>query len=316
MFIEKTHEKVLISKLNRNKLLLQKHNLKNSLRLVDYATFIYLGLIAVLLIFFHHGVAQWPFLVMGHLIVIGFLIFLIKIVEKNSSKILTAIRDWYPLFLYPFLFEEVSIIINVIFPFWLEPWLIKWDYTLLGSHPTIWVQKYFRSWLTEFMAFSYWSYYFLVPIGGIVLYIKKNKTLFYSFVFNLSMSLYICYFSYLFLTARGPHETLAYLHSERAVAGFFDHLIRAIQENASISGAAFPSSHVIAVWIVLIFMFRYKKWIGWALTPLILSLSVSVVYMQYHYAVDSIAGIILVCLTYPLGRFIEKIYKKNQVYNI
>ncbi|MFQ5485820.1 MAG: phosphatase PAP2 family protein [Desulfobacterales bacterium] len=210
------------------------------------------------------------------------------------------------------MFLEVSLIINVLFPFWLEPYLISFDNLLFGHHPTVWVQDLFNRSLTEYMAFSYWSYYILLPLTGFVLFVQKDKSLFRSFVFNLSLTLYICYFSYLFLTARGPHETLAHLHLEREVAGFFDNWVKTIQENAAISGAAFPSSHVTAVWISWIYLFRFRKWLGFVVLPLVLSLSFSVVYMQYHYAIDPIAGIVLICLSYPLGRKLEKNQKRRR----
>jgi membrane-associated phospholipid phosphatase len=85
-------------------------------------------------------------------------------------------------------------------------------------------------------------------------------------------------------------------------------MVKTIQSNASISGAAFPSSHVAAVWIAWIYLLRFRKWLGLVTLPLVLSLSFSVVYMQYHYAVDSIAGILLVCLSYPIGRALERKY--------
>lgn len=312
MLSENTIEKELGLRYYRHKLKLQKYDLKRPLRLIDYATCIYLGTLGLVLIFSHRGVSHWPLLSLGHFISISLLLYFIKYAEKNPLKILKFFRDCYPFFLYPFFFKEVNIIINIFFPFWLEPWLIKWDYFLFDSHPTVWIQKFYQPWLTEIMAFSYWSYYVLIPFGGFVLYLRKNKTLFHSFVFSLSLSLYICYFSFLFLTARGPHETLVYLHSERALVGFFDIFVKIIQDNASISGAAFPSSHVAAVWVVIIYLFKHKKIMGWLLLPLIISLSFSVVYMQYHYAVDSIAGIFLVCLTYPLGRYLENIFKKKK----
>ncbi|MFQ5675182.1 MAG: phosphatase PAP2 family protein [bacterium] len=160
------------------------------------------------------------------------------------------------------------------------------------------------------MAFTYWSYYILFLIAGFTFYLRKDKTFYHSFVFALSLTLYICYFSYLFLGARGPHETLAFLHIEREHGYIFDRMVRAIQETAAISGAAFPSSHVAAMWILLIFAFKSKRLFGWIILPVILSLSFSVVYLQYHYAVDSIAGILLVGVTYPLARFIEKKFTK------
>ncbi|MFQ5707089.1 MAG: phosphatase PAP2 family protein [bacterium] len=301
---------------HKHKLISKPFDLKRAFRLIDYLTFAYLGILAVVLVFFHRGVQHWPLIVVGHFFFIAALTFVIKFSATSSSRILRLFRDGYPFLLYTFLFEEVNALINIFFPFWLEGWLIKWDYFLFGNHPTVWLQKIYRPWLTEVMAFSYWSYYILIPFGGILLYLRRRKQLFHSFVFNLSFTLYTCYLSFLFLTARGPHETLAQFHVQRAPAGFFDHLVRTIQEYASISGAAFPSSHVTAVWIVLIFMFKYKRALGLALLPLILTLSVAVVYMQYHYAVDSIAGIILVCLTYPLGRFLEKRYDRRTIVSV
>lgn len=277
-----------------------------SLRLVDYLTIGYLGLVGLLIMLFGQRIPHWYLLILAHAGVIGLLLLLIRTADGHNSRILTFFRDAYPFFLYTLFFEEINLIVNIFFPFWLETWLITWDYTLFGTHPTVWVQKLFHPWLNEFMAFAYWSYYVTIPAAGVVLYLRKDRRLYHSYVFNLSLTLYLCYFSFLFLTARGPHETLAHLHIDRAVTGFFDTMVHSIQSHASVSGAAFPSSHVAAVWVVLVYMFRFKKYVGWLLTPLIISLSVSVVYMQYHYAVDSIAAIALVALTYPLGRVLER----------
>ncbi|MCH7681822.1 phosphatase PAP2 family protein, partial [candidate division KSB1 bacterium] len=215
-------------------------------------------------------------------------------------------RDCYPFFIFTFVFKEIALVINILFPFWLESHLISWDLIVFGIHPTVWVQQFYRPWLTELMAFSYWSYYILFPVSGFTLYFQKDKSLYFSFVFRLSVTLLTCYFLYLFLGARGPHETLASLHLERDYVFIFDKFVKSIQDAASISGAAFPSSHVAAVWVVLIYLFRFKKWLGLTLLPLILVLTVSVVYLQYHYAVDPIAGILVVCITYPLAGILEK----------
>ena len=275
------------------------------LRLVDRATIFYLGLVAVILIFFHRGVSHWLWLVFGHVLLISSLLLLIRFVDtRRNSKVLTFLRDTYPLFLYTFMFEEVNLIVNILFPFWLEPWLIKWDFLLFDTNPTVWVESIFRPWLTEWMAFAYWSYYVFIPFVGVFLYIKK-RSLFHSYVFYLSLTLYVCYFSFLFLSARGPHETLAHLHSERLVVGFFANFVDTIQSKASISGGAFPSSHVAAVWIAWAFLHKFNRGLGWVTLPLILSLSFSVVYMRYHYAVDSIAAIFLVFLTYKIARWLE-----------
>ncbi len=283
--------------------------LKANLRLMDYATFIYLGVVGGLLLFFHRGVAYWPLLILAHVAVALFLVYVIRLAETSPSKVVIFFRDAYPFFLFTFMFKEVSLIVNIFFPFWLEQPLIEWDLFLFGNHPTVWLQKFSSPWFSELMAFSYWSYYVFIPFVGIMLYLQKDRRLYHSYVFNLAFTMYTCYFLFLFLGARGPHETLAHLHIQRDLGWIFDRMVHGIQNTARISGAAFPSSHVAAMWISWFFVFKFRKSLGWAFAPLILSLSFSVVYMQYHYAVDAIAGVALACLTYQLGRKIEEQFK-------
>lgn len=305
MFVERSTESESAKLTEKNKGVATPR-LLSQLRLVDIAIIIHLSAVAILLIFFHQGVENWPFFILGNFAFIVGLIYYIQLADRKSSKILTFFRDCYPFFIFTFVFKEIALVINILFPFWLESHLMSWDLIVFGIHPTVWVQQFYRPWLTELMAFSYWSYYILFPVSGFILYFQKDKSLYFSFVFRLSVTLLTCYFLYLFLGARGPHETLASLHLERDYVFIFDKFVKSIQDAASISGAAFPSSHVAAVWVVLIYLFRFKKWLGLALLPLILVLTVSVVYLQYHYAVDPIAGILVVCITYPLAGILEK----------
>ena len=181
-----------------------------------------------------------------------------------------------------------------------------------GRHPTVWVQSIFSPWLTEVMAFSYWSYYIFMPGVGIILYLRK-RSLFHAYAVHVTLTLYTCYFLFLFLTARSPQETLSHLHDERVLVGFFDHFVASIQNGVSISGAAFPSSHVAAHWIAWLFFFRFNRTFGWIALPVVVALTLSVVYMQYHYAVDAIGGFLIIFLTHPLANFLERKFQRHNV---
>lgn len=278
---------------------------KPPFHLYDYLTFLYLAVVALLVLFFHERVEGWPFYVLGNFGFIAVLIGFIYLAERSQNRFLLLVREMYPLLLFSFMFKQISTIINLFFPFWLEPHLIQWDLAIFGTHPTVWVEQFRNPVLMEFMAFSYWLYYLLFPFTAFLLYRKANGQ-FHSFVFCLCLTLYVCYLSYLFLTARSPQTTLAAFHTPREIAGIFDLMVHKIQGQVAITGAAFPSSHVAAVWVMLIYLFRFRKSVASVVLPFILALTVSVVFMQYHYAVDAIAGVALVGLTYPLSRFLER----------
>lgn len=272
----------------------------------DKLTLGYIAFFAVLILLFHHRIDYWYVYVTVHAAALLLLIEFIRWADDSTVKSVQFLRDIYPVVLFMFMFKEVSLIINIFLPFWLESHLIRWDAALFGGHPTVLLQQYFRPWLTEFMAFSYWSYYVFLPLPGILFSLRKERAIFQSYVFNLSFTMYVCYFSYLLLTARGPQHTLSHLFVSREAAGLFDAIILNMQAAGKISGAAFPSSHVAAVWVALIYIFKFSKKLGWICLPIVLALMLSTVYLQYHYAVDAVAGFLLMCLLLPLSRRLEE----------
>ncbi len=281
-------------------------------RLLDLTVIVYLLLLAALIVVFQSRVPHWYFYVAAHGVILLFVLALVRFTEGRESGVWYIVREVYPMVLFTFMFKEISLIINIFFPFWLEPHLIRWDQLLFGEHAVILTEQFFNPILTEVMAFAYWSYYALLPLAAIALLISRKKTLLRSFMFNLTLTMCTCYLSYLLLSARGPQDTLGHLLHGPEPTGLFYGMVLRIQAAASISGAAFPSSHVAAVWVILIFMFRLHRVIGALVAPIIILLTISTVYLQYHYAVDAIAGIVLVAFTYPLASRIERRFNERR----
>lgn len=290
-----------------------KFRIVQKLRLIDVITIAYFSIIAMLVLIFNHRVSNWPLHFGWNVFAVFSLFGFCYRTYSSKSKIIRILREIYPLLLYTFMFKEISVLINIFFPFWLEEFLISWDKMIFGGYPTVEVQKIYRPWLTEFMAFSYWSYYILFPAALCATFMKSKK-MFREYIYNLSFTFYFCYLSYLFLTARGPQQTLADFHLPRETAGLFDGLVLKIQAMANISGAAFPSSHVAAVGIVWFFIFKANRTFGYFVLPLALSLIVSTVYLQYHYAVDAIAGVLVLFITYPLAGFVKTKFAERGIY--
>lgn len=274
-------------------------------RLLDISTFIYFCFVTLLVIWFHDRIANWHVYVLTHFVTLAAVVAYIKFAEKSGNTIIRLFRELYPLVLFTFTFKEVSLLLTALAAFWFETHLLAWDHALAGGYPTVLVQQYYRPWLTELMAFSYWAYYLIFPLTAVAILIRKEWGLLRSFSFHLASTMYACYLFYFFLPARGPQQTLAHLHLPREAAGFFDNMVLSIQGAASIAGNAFPSSHVAAVFIMLFFLFRLRRWLGWIVLPVVLALTVSTVYLQYHYVADAITGVLLAFLLYPPLRAIE-----------
>ena len=73
---------------------------------------------------------------------------------------------------------------------------------------------------------------------------------------------------------------------------------------ARIRRDVFPSMHVAISFVVWLYAYRNSKKLFWILSPLILSLWLSTLYLRYHYLIDVVAGLILAPLSFLLANWL------------
>jgi membrane-associated phospholipid phosphatase len=73
---------------------------------------------------------------------------------------------------------------------------------------------------------------------------------------------------------------------------------------ARIHRDVFPSMHVAISCLVWLYAFRNSRPLFWLLSPLILSLWVSTIYLRYHYLVDVAAGLVLAPASFLLANWL------------
>src|SRR5580698_663671 len=73
---------------------------------------------------------------------------------------------------------------------------------------------------------------------------------------------------------------------------------------ARIRRDVFPSLHVAISFVVWLYAWRNSKTLFWLISPVIISLWVSTLYLRYHYLIDVVAGLILAPLSYLLGNWL------------
>lgn len=260
---------------------------------VDWATFAYLTVLSLLILVFSHNQPNWPYFILYNLAVVVLILLIVRFLSDEQNPWKRFFRHFYPMFLFTFLYEETGYLVHIIFPGWLDTWINRVELKIFGDYPTVWMQKIVSVPLSEYMMMSYFSYYFLMPVLGGLLYFKNRIKEFDQFLLVCAVAFYLSYLGFLFMPVEGPRYAIPDLHSVELVGILFAPMAQYVVNVAGLHGGCMPSSHVAVALVVMIFAIRYEKVLAWIFTPLILSLFVATVYGRFHYVLDVLAGILV-----------------------
>jgi hypothetical protein len=251
----------------------------------------------------------------------GGLSYILFQVNRNriNHPLLQALTIWLPLlFIFAF-YYETGLLNRFIISDFQDDILKIIDLSLFGFAPYL----HFRQVLpgefwAQFFHLAYFSYYLALAIPLTMIYFSERKSnLLLSppqfwkgaaktkeMLFVLLFTLFLCYFLFILLPAKGPLEYRAMLfpRPEGMVT-----LMNLLYQFGSLDGAAIPSSHVAATLVVTIYTFKFLPTLRYYMLGLLIALSLSTVYNAYHYGIDVIAGLLAGWLFFRLG---EAIYHK------
>jgi membrane-associated phospholipid phosphatase len=286
-------------------------SLMNSLvNATDRITILYNVILIIFIFIFRDKIAVYEYHLVFNLSVI--LMVLLVSFRRRSNFWVRAVSLWYPLVLYALLYYQTGLINRVVVPRFLDDFFMHLDVRIFGEFPAFFLRgKQGNAFLDEFFHFFYFSYYLIIPVTGFLLF-RKDVKLFEGFVFQLSSLFYLCFAVFILLPVEGP---LALRNEYYHQGGPFQTMVDLIWARGENPGAAFPSSHVAATFLVAWWgstQFKRMKIPYW-LTCLFLS--IATVYCMFHYAVDVMGGLllgVLAVLTFNrvnIRRYYEKTFR-------
>ena len=259
-----------------------------NLNATDRITILYNFILVIFTFIFRVKISAYAYHLAFNLSVM--LIIIIVSFRRRSSLSVYMVSLWYPLVLYGLLYYQTGLINSVVVSQFLDDFFMNLDVWIFGEFPAFFLRgKHGNVFLDEFFHFFYFSYYLIIPLTGILLF-RKNVKLFESFVFQLSSLFYLCLVIFILLPVEGP---IALRNEYYQQGGLFQTMVDFIYTEGENPGAAFPSSHVAATFIVAWWgstHFERMKIPYW-LTCLFLT--IATVYCMFHYAVDVIGGLLL-----------------------
>jgi membrane-associated phospholipid phosphatase len=257
----------------------------------EWVTIGYLVWLNAMLLIFHRNVNHASLYFAIHLGIAAAIASLAWAAARSPNRALRFARHWYPLPLYIFFFEELQHLVHMVFPEWLDRWLIEFDYGLVGVHPSVWLARFSSPALNDFMQFAYMTYFLYLVILPAILYAERKRIEFWTVMVSTAVAHYSVYVLAVLLPVESPYYSLASLQTKPLIGGAPTALIELIERFGRVHGAAFPSAHVAGSIVAICASWRYRRWLFWICLPFFVSMCVATVYGRYHYIADVLAGI-------------------------
>jgi membrane-associated phospholipid phosphatase len=220
------------------------------------------------------------------------------------------IRDWFPflviLLMYYSLWGDAT---HLLVTRDRDAELIEWDQRLFGCQASVAIQRFISPPLTAWMELAYTFHLFNIPIVACFVYLRRSRERFREMMAGVLVVTFFGLIGYLLVPAVGPLYTLRDQYTV-PLSVPLEVVNRQIEfmDYARIKRDIFPSLHVGISFVVWMYAYRNSRRLFWILSPLVLSLFVSTVYLRYHYLVDVVAGLILAPLCFVLANWLFKRY--------
>ncbi len=260
---------------------------------LDLATILYIAISAG---YFCFSTATFKFLLPHFVIRVLILILIIWLSvlgrKFSSNRVILFLRNLYPLFFLGFFYTETSCMKNIIFNTNFDVFFFNVEQSLWNCQPSIEFSKLIdKAWFSELMNMCYFSYYALIGITCIVLYLK-NEPRAQKGIFIIICSFYLYYLIFAVFPVVGPQYYLSHPNSEIAPPYFFGKIMHTLITDFEQPTGAFPSSHVGIAIIIAYITYKYVKKLFFIILPFVLGICFATVYIKAHYLVDVIGGII------------------------
>jgi membrane-associated phospholipid phosphatase len=282
----------------------------------DKVVIAYLAIIALLILTFSYRIESWGWFCALHAILIAIVLSLARLEHSALRRVAASprrpfalpsppslrlrvasfVHGWYPVALMFVTYKELTFLIPRIHPRDFDATLAAFDYRLLGVNPTVWLERFTWPPLTEILQLTYSTYYFLPIILGAVLWSKGWFDKFRFWVFIVVLGFYLSYLGYIAVPAIGPRFLSSIVAAQtKPLTGvlFFSTIREALDRAEGITRDCFPSGHSELTLLVLYYAHKFHRKTFWWLLPVGTGITISTVYLRYHYAVDVAAGALL-----------------------
>ncbi|MBL7998549.1 MAG: phosphatase PAP2 family protein [Candidatus Kapabacteria bacterium] len=281
---------------------------------MDIYLLVLMSLYCIVAILFSPWIPDWWVIVLSDVGIAAALAGIVAVYTDASPRWMKAVRLFYVIpLVYP-MYNHTQILVPKL-NWWLFDHALIWlDHFLFGLHPTQALQGISIPALTEYLQFTYITFYLLPCIHVAVLYYQRRDDEVIEFGRMMVFAYFLSYLAYFAFPAVGPRFFLHdFSATDTELPGLF--LTNTLRQFVNAGGGlesysanpiwsvnrdCMPSGHTMMTLVNIILAWRYKTNVKWLITIIGVSLIFSTVYLRYHYVVDVIAGVVCAFAVLPL----------------
>jgi len=259
---------------------------------LDKVTLAYVAIVEVALAYLAYdgNAPYWPWIALAHALLGACA--LIAPLARETGATGKFLGDWYAMLLLPGLYGAIGII-NLEEARAYDHVVQHLEEMVFGSQVAYrWIREFPNPVFSWVMHACYLAYYFILYAAPFGLWFSGRRDGARKTIFAVILTFYVCYLAFILFPVAGPRYLFDLAHNPATDVGPA-RLAQWILDHGDAWGAAFPSSHVAGALVATGMAFRTWRRLGWILAPFTAGLVMSVVYGQFHYGVDALAGLIV-----------------------
>jgi hypothetical protein len=209
-----------------------------------------------------------------------------------QSRGMRFVRHAYPVAWLGIFWSEVDLLRRALHPYAHDAFIRALDIGVFGQplHATF-MASFPSLWVSEPLHFAYFAYYPAIGLPIVALAVQGRMTAMYEMYFRLMLAYLTCFCLFAIFPVDGPQHTQSFFVGHPA-SGVWYRVVHAVNGVGGSLGAAFPSSHAAgAVSIAYCAWLYFRRPVALLMTLHAGAVVLATFYTQYHYAIDSLAGL-------------------------
>jgi membrane-associated phospholipid phosphatase len=206
-----------------------------------------------------------------------------------------------------FMFAELLPLVN---PRALDHQLYALDIRLFGVEPAEYFDRFVTPATTEWFAFFYFSYFFLLAMHVLpILFLTKRASLLAEFALGVILLFCIGHTVYMLVPGYGPYRAMPELFQHQLSPGIWWNTTKNLVAHEGAQKDIFPSLHTAAPTFLVLFSFHRRGQLPFRYTwPVVAFFGANIViatmFLRWHYVIDVVAGLLLAYTAHSLAVFL------------